>query len=150
MRRPSVFVVGLFLALAIASCRSGTPASDVSGAQAARRSGVVGQYKGVIVFDQQCSSFSKPEDQVVCIRNKGNDQVKLGKWQIRNVIGRIYYFPDATVIDPGNTIKVHTGAGTSGATDLYWNYGFKPVYDSSDTLTLVDDSAIEIDKTTTP
>lgn len=142
--------LGVALVLALAGCRSGPPPTPPAGALAARAHGVAGQYQGLLVFDAQCSSFSNKDDQVVCIRNKGNDPINVGKWLIRNTIGRTFYFPDGTVIEPGKTIKVHTGAGTNTATDLYWNYEFKPVFDRNDEIVLVDDGNVDVAKFRTP
>jgi hypothetical protein len=153
MSRPTpialVLLLGILL-LVLAACRSGPPPPTASDALAGRRQEATGQYKDVVVIDAQCSSFASKDDQVVCITNKGKDQVKLGKWLIRNTIGRTYYFPDSTVLDAGKTIHVHTGAGTNSASDLYWNYEFKPVFDSKDQITLVDISNVEVAKFTTP
>ncbi len=137
------------VSLALSSCRSGAPPTP-SDAFASRRQDVTGQYKDVVVIDLQCSSFGSKDDQIVCVTNKGKDSVKIGKWLIRNTIGRTYYFPEGTVLAPGQTIRVHTGAGTNSATDLYWNYEFKPVFDQKDQITLVDVSDVEIAKVTTP
>lgn len=82
--------------------------------------------------------------------NKGKAPVRIGGWLIRNTIGRTYYFPKGTVIAAGRAIKVHTGAGNNSATDLYWNYQFKPVFDHRDQITLVDDSDVDVSKLTTP
>jgi len=138
------------LLLALSACRSGPPPATASDALAGRRQDVTGQYKDVVVIDPQCSSFASKDDQIVCIANKGKDQVKIGKWLIRNTIGRTYYFPDTAVLDGGATIRVHTGAGTNSASDVYWNYEFKPVFDTKDQITLVDVSNVEIAKFTTP
>jgi hypothetical protein len=145
----SVVNVLLVLCLLLTACRSGPPPTPPAQA-AARLQEAAGKYKDVVVVDPQCSSFANKDDQVVCIANKGKDPVKIGNWLIRNTIGRTYYFPAGTMIDGGKTLKVHTGAGTNSATDLYWNYEFKPVFDSKDQITLVDDSATDVAKFTTP
>jgi len=147
--RLCAFAVSVFLVLLLAACRSGPPPTPPAQA-AARLQEAAGKYKDVVVVDPQCSSFANKDDQIVCIANKGNDPVKISNWLIRNTIGRTYYFPAGTVIDGGKTLKVHTGAGTNSATDLYWNYEFKPVFDSKDQITLVDDSATDVAKFTTP
>ncbi len=151
MQRLILVTLVLLSSILVASCRSGPP--PVSGGNeglASRRQGTVGQYSGVIVFDTQCSNFSQKDDQVVCIANRGKEPVRIGGWLIRNTIGRTYYFPANTSLEPGRTIKVHTGAGSNSATDLYWNYEFKPVFDQQDQITLVDDSNVDVAKMTTP
>jgi lamin tail-like protein len=144
-----VSVVNVLLVLSLTACRSGPPPTPPAQAAARLQAGA-GNYKDVVVVDAQCSSFANKDDQIVCIANKGKDPVKISNWLIRNTIGRTYYFPAGTVIDGGKTLKVHTGAGTNSATDLYWNYEFKPVFDSKDQITLVDDSATDVAKFTTP
>ncbi len=151
MQKSMLALAALLLVTLVAGCRSGPPPTSAGNeGLASRRQGAVGQYSDVIVFDNQCSNFSQKDDQVVCIANKGKDPVKIGGWLIRNTIGRTYYFPANTTLEPGKTIKVHTGAGTNSATDVYWNYEFKPVFDSADQITLVDDSNVDVAKMTTP
>lgn len=151
MQKSILAVTALLLVTLLVGCRSGPPPTSAGNeGLASRRQGAVGQYSDVIVFDSQCSNFSKEDDQVVCITNKGKDPVKIGGWLIRNTIGRTYYFPANTTLEPGKTIKVHTGAGTNSVTDVYWNYEFKPVFDSADQITLVDDSNVDVAKMTTP
>jgi hypothetical protein len=147
---PRVLLALGVLLLALTACRSGPPPATASDAVAGRRQDVTGQYKDVVVIDPQCSSFASKDDQIVCIANKGKDPVKIGKWLIRNTIGRTYYFPESTVLDSGKTIHVHTGAGTDSASDVYWNYEFKPVFDTKDQITLVDVSNVAIATFTTP
>ncbi len=146
---PTILTLALLI-LALAACRSGPPPAAPSDANAGRRQDVTGQYKDVVVIDAACSSFVSKDDQIVCIANKGQEQVKIGKWLIRNTMGRTYYFPDGTVLDAGKTIKIHTGQGTNSATDVYWNYEFKPVFDAKEQITLVDVSNVEVATFTTP
>jgi hypothetical protein len=140
----------LVLSLFLTACRSGPPPTPPGNTLAGRQQDVTGKYQGIVVVDGQCSSFAGKDDQIVCIANKGQDTVPIGKWLIRNTIGRTYYFPDGTMLGPGKTIKVHTGPGTNNATDLYWNYEFKPVFDAKDKITLVDNSNVEVANFTTP
>jgi micrococcal nuclease len=142
-------LLGIVLLLLLA-CRSGPPPPTASDQLASRRQEATGQYQDVVVIDAQCSSFASKDDQVVCIANKGKDPVKMGKWLVRNTIGRTYYFPDSTVLDPGKSIHLHTGAGANSATDLYWNYEFKPVFDLKDQISLVDASNVVVANFTTP
>jgi len=145
-----VFGVCFLLVFIAVACRSGPPPTSASNVGASRRQGVSGQYQGVIVIDPSCSQFTPTSDQVVCIKNKGKTPVAIGNWLIRNTMGRTYYFPEGTTIEPGKTIKLHTGAGTNTKTDLYWNYKFKPVFDGSDQVTLTDNSNVDIATFTVP
>jgi micrococcal nuclease len=150
-RTPTALVplLGILL-LFLLACRSGPPPPTASDQLASRRQEATGQYQDVVIIDAQCSSFASKDDQIVCIANKGKDSVKMGKWLVRNTIGRTYYFPDSTVLDPGKSIHLHTGAGTNSPTDLYWNYEFKPVFDIKDQISLVDASNVVVAKFTTP
>jgi hypothetical protein len=147
---PASFVLCLGL-LVLAGCRSGPPptAQGPNLGLSSRRQGITGQYKDVVVIDAQCSSFAQANDQIVCIVNHGTSPVTIGGWLIRNEIGRTYYFPKGTVLAPKATIKVHTGAGTNNAGNLYWNYQFKPVFDTPDQIQLVDDSDVVVSQLTT-
>ncbi|MGH2460772.1 MAG: lamin tail domain-containing protein [Chloroflexota bacterium] len=151
MRRSIVTLLGLLILLAIAGCRSGPPpTNDANQGLAARRQGAVGQLQGVIVIDPKCSNFAQKDDQIVCIVNQGKTDVTIGGWEIRNTIGRTYFFPKGFVLAAGKSVRLHTGAGTNSSTDLYWNYQFKPVFDAEDQLSLVDDGSVVISQYTTP
>ena len=41
-------------------------------------------------------------------------------------------------------MKLHTGAGTDSATDLYWNYRVKPAWEKGDKLTLHNNENTEV------
>jgi hypothetical protein len=146
-----VGVIGMVVAaLVLAGCRSGPPpAAQGPNLGLASKSQGVANYQGVIVMQQSCSSFGQANDQIVCIVNHGTSPVTIGGWLIRNEIGRTYYFPKGTVLAPKATIKVHTGAGTNNAGNLYWNYQFKPVFDTPDQIQLVDDSDVVVSQLTT-
>ena len=152
MRRTTLLSIGFLVLLLAAGCRSGPPPTDKNAnlGLASRRQGVTGQYKGIIILDPKCSNFSNQNNQVLCIVNKGGSPVAVGGWLIRNLIGRTYYFPKGTVIKPGGTIKVNTGAGQNSATELYWNYQFKPVFSHQDQIQLVDDSDVVVSQLNTP
>jgi hypothetical protein len=147
-RASFVFCLGVLI---LAACRSGPPptAQGATLGLASRRQGATGQYKGVVVIDAKCSSFAQANDQVVCIVNNGTAAVPIGGWLIRNEIGRTYYFPKGTVLAAKATLKLHTGAGTNDAGNLYWNYQFKPVFDTPDQIQLVDDSDVVVSQLAT-
>jgi hypothetical protein len=144
------------VALLAVACRSGPPpsAGGAGGASApgvvAKREGGAEDLAGKIVLDESCSDFSNAQNQIVCVTNKGEATIDIGEWLIRNALGRTYYFPPGTSIEPGKSVKVHTGAGTNDAQNLYWNYEFKPVFDKKEQITLVSASNIDMSKLTTP
>jgi hypothetical protein len=141
-------------ALLVAACRTAPPPSAEKDKNApgvvARREGGVEDLAGKIVLDETCSDFSNAQNQIVCVTNKGEAKVEIGEWLIRNALGRTYYFPPGTSIEPGESIKIHTGAGTNDAQNLYWNYEFKPVFDKKEQIILVSTSNIDMSKLTTP
>ena len=52
--------------------------------------------------------------------------------------------PILSAIFGGQTVKLHTGAGTDSATDLYWNYTVKPAWEKIDKLTLHNSENVEV------
>lgn len=156
MRRPLwlSLLAPLLLALLAGACRTAPPPSAGKEAGApgvvARREGGAEDVAGKIIIDPNCSDFSNAQDQIVCVTNTGDSAVDIGEWLIRNAFGRTFYFPPGTTIEPGKSIKVHTGAGANDAQNLYWNYEFKPVFDRKEQIVLVSKSNIDVSKLTTP
>lgn len=60
------------------------------------------------------------QDEHVALVNDGDEPLDLSGWRLRNEAGRTYRFPGGTVLDPGQTIRVHSGDGRDGAGELYW------------------------------
>jgi len=54
------------------------------------------------------------------ILNEGPLPVDLSSWWVRSPSPATFVFPQATVVNPGQTITVHSGSGAATATDLYW------------------------------
>jgi hypothetical protein len=147
-----LFLAGV--ALIAAACRTAPPpsadkAKSAPGVVAKRESGAE-DLAGKIILDASCSDFANAQNQIVCVTNKGDATVDIGEWLIRNALGRTYYFPPGTSIEPGKSIKVHTGAGTNDAQNLYWNYEFKPVFDKKEQVVLVSTSNIDMSNLVTP
>jgi lamin tail-like protein len=155
MRRPSLVpLVALALLALLAACRSAPPPGAEKDKSApgvvAIREGGAEDLAGKIVIDERCSDFSNAQDQIVCVTNQSNGKVDIGEWLIRNALGRTYYFPPGTSLEAGKSLKLHTGAGTNDAQNLYWNYEFKPVFDKREQIVLVSKSNIDMSKLTTP
>ncbi len=55
----------------------------------------------------------------VVLKNVGSEPVNLKGWILRDEAGHEYVFPDF-ILEPGATVKVHTGSGVNTETDLYW------------------------------
>jgi hypothetical protein len=160
MRRSSwlLLVAVTLFALVAGACRTGPPPSaggaGASGGSApgvtARRVGAIEDLVGKVILDEKCSDFSNAQNQIVCVTNTSDLTADLGEWLIRNALGRTYYFPSGTTLEAGKSIKVHTGAGTNNAENLYWNYEFKPVFDKKEQISLVSKTNLEMSKLVTP
>ncbi|MCC6629610.1 MAG: lamin tail domain-containing protein [Chloroflexi bacterium] len=151
-RRRILLLTAVAVALVAIACRTAPPPGAEKSAPGvvAKREGGAEDIAGKIVLDEACSDFANTQNQIVCVTNKGEAKVDISEWLIRNALGRTYYFPPGTSIDPGKSIKVHTGAGTNDAQNLYWNYEFKPVFDKKEQVVLVSTSNIDISKLVTP
>ena len=68
-------------------------------------------------------------DEYVVIENYGTTPVNLYGWKLKDRAGHIYYFPYVT-LNPGSTIKVHSGTGTNTFTDLYWGRTYGAIWNN--------------------
>lgn len=53
--------------------------------------------------------------------NAGSDPIALGGWRVADAAGHEYVFPEGTTLAPNATLTLHTGSGTDGDGDRYWN-----------------------------
>jgi hypothetical protein len=136
--------------LLLSACRSGSPPNAGVPGVVGQRAGGTSELVDKVIIDPACSDFATEQNQVVCIANNSTAKVDLNGWLIRNTLGRTYYFPTGTSIEPGQSLKVHTGAGTNDAQNLYWNYEFKPVFDRNEQIVLVSTDNLDIDTFMTP
>jgi hypothetical protein len=58
-------------------------------------------------------------EEAIVLTNLGN-KINLKGWTLADGEGHKFTFPDLTLL-PNAEVKLHTGAGTTTATDLYWN-----------------------------
>jgi hypothetical protein len=72
----------------------------------------------------------------VRLRRKGDGDLSLVGWQLRDEDGHVYTFPQLTLY-PGGTVDLYSGDGVSNGFALYWGLE-QPVYESGEKLTLVD------------
>lgn len=139
--------LALLLLLALAGCRgiasSATGSTPAAGAVAPGAQ-VSEAAPAKVVIDRECSTLEDPADEYVCLRNDDQRPAEMGSWVLRNVLGRSYNIPPGFVLAPGAVVKVHTGAGTDSATDLYWNYRVKPAWEKGDKLTLHNNENVEV------
>jgi Lamin Tail Domain len=79
----------------------------------------------------------------VQLHNTSGATISLTNWTVRDVAGHVYTFGSYS-IGPYKYVKVHTGSGTSTATDRYWNMGWYVWNNDADTATLKDGSGTTI------
>jgi micrococcal nuclease len=97
-----------------------------------------------IVIDRDCSTLADPADEFVCLTNADTGPAEMSNWVLRNVLGRSYNFPPGFTLPVGQTVRVHTGAGTDSATDLHWAYRVNPAWERGDKLTLHNQENVEV------
>jgi len=98
-----------------------------------------------IVVNPACSQFDAPgndnrnkAEEYVCLTNKGELAVDMNGWVLRNEKGYTYVFP-SFVLEPGKSVRVHTGCGDDTETDLYWCKSGTAVWNNKgDTVYLLD------------
>lgn len=75
-------------------------------------------------------------DEYVVLAHDGSTSLDIGNWTVSDEAGATYTVPTGTTLDAGAEIRLHTGAGTDSATDLYWDYS-RPVWNNAgDTVTV--------------
>jgi hypothetical protein len=116
-----------------------TPPSNV--ASSAR---VTGASVPKIVIDRACSKLGDAADEYVCLTNADAAPADMGSWVLRNVLGRSFNFPPGYTLAPGQSVRVHTGAGVDSATDLHWAYRVNPAWEAGDKLTLHNQEDVEV------
>jgi hypothetical protein len=116
-----------------------TPPPQVASSARVTESGVA-----KVVIDRECSKLGDAADEYVCLTNADTGLVDMGAWILRNVLGRTYNFPAGFKLPAGQTLKVHTSAGTDTATDLYWGYRVNPAWETGDKLTLHNQEDVEV------
>jgi endonuclease YncB( thermonuclease family) len=74
-----------------------------------------------VVADPPGDDEQDPNGEVATIENGGDDTVDLSGWTLQDESSRHRYpFPDGTTIEPGDTVRVHSGCGPDGHGDLHW------------------------------
>jgi hypothetical protein len=116
-----------------------TPPSNVASSARITEAGVA-----KIVIDRACSKLEDPTDEYVCLTNADTGPADMSSWVLRNVLGRSFNFPPGFKLPVGQTVKVHTGAGTDSATELHWAYRVNPAWEKGDKLTLHNNENVEV------
>jgi hypothetical protein len=97
-----------------------------------------------VVIDRECSTLGDSSNEFVCLRNDDSAPADMSSWVLRNVLGRSFNFPTGFTLAPGQTVKVHTSAGTDSATELHWGYRVNPAWERGDKLTLHNRENVEV------
>ena len=105
---------------------------------------VTGSSVPKVVIDRGCSKLGDTSDEYVCLTNQDSTPADMSSWVLRNVLGRSYNFPTGFSLAPGQTVRVHTGAGADSATDLHWAYRVNPAWENGDKLTLHNNEDVEV------
>ena len=75
-------------------------------------------------------------DEYVVLQNTGDTTLDLGGVQVSDAADHVYTFPDGTTLAPDASLTLHTGEGTDGDGNYYWNAG-RPVWNNGgDTVTV--------------
>ena len=76
--------------------------------------------------------------ELVVVAYKGNDQINLANWELRDANRHVFVFPQI-VLHKDGAVQVHTDSGTNTVIDLYWNTG-EPIWQSGEEAQLYDPS----------
>ncbi|WP_255153042.1 lamin tail domain-containing protein [Halorarius halobius] len=83
-------------------------------------------------------------EEYVEFTNDGDEKLDLSNYTIRDTAGAEFAVPDGFVLAAGQSFRLHSGAGESTETDLYWDAG-KPVWNNDgDTVIVLDENANEV------
>jgi len=74
----------------------------------------------------------------VVVSYKGDDQIDLANWELRDENRHVFVFP-RLVLHKDGAVQVHTSAGTNTVIDLYWN-ATDPIWESGEEAQLFDPS----------
>jgi hypothetical protein len=116
-----------------------TPPSQVASSARVTEAGVQ-----KVVIDRECSKLGDASDEYVCVTNQDPAPADMSSWVVRNVLGRSFSFPPGFTLAPGQTVRVHTAAGTDSAGDLHWAYRVNPAWEKGDKLTLHNNENVEV------
>ena len=74
----------------------------------------------------------------VVVSYKGEDQINLAGWELRDEDRNVFVFPQL-VLHTDGAVRVHTASGTDTVIDLYWSAS-NPVWESGEEAQLFDPS----------
>jgi len=74
----------------------------------------------------------------VVVSYKGEDQINLVNWELRDEDRNVFVFPQL-ILHTNGAVQVHTASGTNTVIDLYWSAS-NPVWESGEEAQLFDPS----------
>src|SRR6185295_9593706 len=72
----------------------------------------------------------------VVVSYKGEDQLNLARWELRDEDRHVFVFPQL-VLHTNGAVQIHTASGTNTVIDLYWGES-EPVWGSGEEAKLFD------------
>ena len=76
------------------------------------------------------------------LTNRGDSAVSLGGWVVRDEsASHRFTIPDGFVLDPGATVRLHTGCGTPSDRALYWCMQTSTVWNNDSDTVFVQDTS---------
>ena len=76
--------------------------------------------------------------ELVVVSYKGEDQINLANWELRDDDRNVFMFPQL-ILHTDGAVRVHSSSGTSTVIDLYWSMG-NPIWESGEEAQLLDPS----------
>ena len=74
----------------------------------------------------------------VVVSYKGEDQINLASWELKDDDGNTFVFPQL-ILHTNGAVQVHTASGTNTVIDLYWSAS-DPIWESGEEAQLLDPS----------
>jgi Flp pilus assembly pilin Flp len=110
-----------------------------------------------VVVDPSCSCFDCKvpsagksgkdvmEDECVCFTSRESYAVDMAGWTVADSVEHSYTFPPFH-LQPGASVRLHTGRGADSESDLYWGRGGGIWNDKGDTVRLRDAAGVLVDE----
>ena len=84
----------------------------------------------------------------VVVTYKGDDQINLANWELRDEDRNVFIFPQL-ILHPEGAVQIHTASGTNTVIDLYWGES-EPVWQSGENARLFDPGSNQRDEYQVP